>query len=165
MLQSFHPRKSIRCNLIKTTRYPAVKATATINCERTDSECHCISLARDCIERSESARSRTVSYWELETANREGKEVRELFQPSPLFLSLSHSRSGNLKDTNLAFTFLRELAQRRGDDNETSFQQSSEETPLRFLWTSGTRLAARPRNYGVDIMQIRGCRRKISTFW
>lgn len=70
-------------------------------------------------------------------------------------------------DTNLAFTFQREVARRRrwrraARTEFSSLRQSPEETPPRLLWTSGTRLAARSRNYVVDIMQIRARHRERS---
>jgi len=99
--------------------YPATEAITSINRERADSSAIAFHSRETCIEKPVSARSRAASYhWELETANREGKEVRGTFSlppPPSLSLSLSFSRScsGTLEDTNLAFTFLREVARRR----------------------------------------------------
>lgn len=95
---------------------------------------------------------------ELETANRgtgeRGRKFAELFHPP--------CHSGTSDDTNLAFTFRREVAGGDGGGERSEFsslRQSSEET---HQPRGHPGLAARSRNYVVDIMQIRDYRREIS---
>lgn len=90
-----------------------------------------------------------------------GRKFVKLFHSFSLSLSLwdfgGHQLGFHISEGSCSTTTTTAAERRR---NELS--TVVEETPPRLLWTFGIRLAARPRNYGVDIMQIRGCRRKIS---
>lgn len=148
---SFHPWKSIRqSNLIKTTIRQ--RPTATINKSRARRfERHCISLAGDCIEKAVNARTR-----DSESRGRGEGSWRNFFTLLTIL---------NFRRHQLGFHIPEGSCRRRRWRREKQVFESStvvgrDPPPPR---TSGTRLAARSRNYVVDIMQIRDYRREIST--
>lgn len=94
--------------------------------------------------------------------NREGKEVRGTFSFAlSLSLSLSlwdfrgHQLGFHISEGSCSAAATTK-AKRGRNELSTVVGGNSPAASLDI------RLAARPRNYGVDIMQIRGCRRKIS---